>query len=90
MNQGTLKRFNPDKGYGYITPDEGNEEIFFSYSATWVADSGSSREGLESYLQVGRGLARPAGRDRLQGLGSRGHAKGQVVRTPAFSCTELL
>jgi CspA family cold shock protein len=45
MNQGTLKRFNPDKGYGYITPDDGNEEIFFSYSATWVADSGSSREG---------------------------------------------
>ncbi len=35
MNQGTLKWFNPDEGYGYITPDEGDEEIFFSYSATW-------------------------------------------------------
>jgi CspA family cold shock protein len=34
MNQGTLKWFNPDEGYGYIMPDEGDEEIFFSYSAT--------------------------------------------------------
>jgi cold shock protein len=31
----TLKWFNPDEGYGYITPDDGNEEVFFSYSATW-------------------------------------------------------
>ena len=35
MDQGTLKWFSPDEGYGYITPDDGGEEIFFSYSATW-------------------------------------------------------
>ncbi len=35
IDQGTLKWFNPDEGYGYITPDDGDEEIFFSYSATW-------------------------------------------------------
>jgi cold shock protein len=29
MNQGTLKWFNPDEGYGYIMPDDGNEEVFF-------------------------------------------------------------
>jgi cold shock protein len=34
MNQGALKWFNPDEGYGYITPDDGSEEVFFSYSAT--------------------------------------------------------
>jgi len=34
MDQGTLKWFNADEGYGYITPDDGDEEIFFSYSAT--------------------------------------------------------
>ena len=35
MDQGTLKWFSPDEGYGYITPEDGGEEIFFSYSATW-------------------------------------------------------
>jgi CspA family cold shock protein len=34
MNQGTLKWFNPDEGYAYFTPDDGIEEVFFSYSAT--------------------------------------------------------
>jgi CspA family cold shock protein len=35
MDQGTLKWFSPDEGYGYITPDDGGEELLFSYSATW-------------------------------------------------------
>jgi CspA family cold shock protein len=34
-NKGTLKWFSPDEGYGYITPDDGGEELLFSYSATW-------------------------------------------------------
>jgi CspA family cold shock protein len=33
--EGTLKWFSPKEGYGYITPDEGGDELFFSYSATW-------------------------------------------------------
>ena len=32
--QGTRKWFNPEEEYGYITPDDGDEELFFSYSAT--------------------------------------------------------
>ncbi len=32
MASGTVKWFSEEKGYGFITPDEGDEEIFFHYT----------------------------------------------------------
>jgi CspA family cold shock protein len=33
MQEGTLKRFNPTKGYGFITPSSGDMEVFVHISA---------------------------------------------------------
>jgi CspA family cold shock protein len=45
MASGTVKWFNPAKGYGFITPDEGGKDVFVHISAVQQAGLGSLNEG---------------------------------------------
>ncbi|GAA4750121.1 cold-shock protein [Gordonia alkaliphila] len=48
MAQGTVKWFNGEKGFGFIAPDGGSEDVFVHYSAI----SGSGFRNLEEAQRV--------------------------------------
>jgi CspA family cold shock protein len=45
MTIGTVKWFNPDKGFGFIAPDEGGNDAFVHVSAVQRAGISDLREG---------------------------------------------
>ena len=55
MAQGTVKRFNDDKGYGFITPDEGGNDLFVHHSG--IAGNGfkSLEEGNKVSYEATQG-----------------------------------
>jgi CspA family cold shock protein len=55
MAQGTVKWFSEDKGYGFITPDEGGEDLFVHYSG--IAGNGfkSIEEGEKVTYEATQG-----------------------------------
>ncbi len=56
MTVGTVKWFNPTKGYGFIQPDDGDKDAFAHISAVERAGLNSLREGqkVEYELVSGR------------------------------------
>jgi len=45
MAIGTVKWFNPDKGFGFIQPETGDNDVFVHVSAVEAAGMGTLAEG---------------------------------------------
>ena len=54
MAQGTVRRFSEEKGYGFISPDDGGEDVFVHYSGIEGAGFRSLDEGTRVTHEVDR------------------------------------
>jgi CspA family cold shock protein len=52
MATGTVKWFNPTKGYGFIQPKDGGRDVFVHISAVERAGLGSLNEGQTIEYQI--------------------------------------
>jgi CspA family cold shock protein len=52
MPQGTVKWFNPTKGFGFIAPDTGGKDIFVHISAVQKAGLRSLNEGQKIGFEI--------------------------------------
>jgi cold shock protein len=59
MAEGTVKWFNADKGFGFITPDEGSEDLFVHFSAIQVSGYKTLEDGQRVRFEVTQGQKGP-------------------------------
>jgi cold shock protein len=59
MPQGTVKWFNSEKGFGFITPDGGGSDIFVHYSEIQGGGFRTLDENQRVRFEVGQGTKGP-------------------------------
>ena len=52
MSTGTVKWFNPQKGFGFIQPDDGSQDVFVDISAVERAGLYDLREGQKISFEL--------------------------------------
>ncbi|MQA07269.1 MAG: cold-shock protein [Pseudonocardiaceae bacterium] len=59
MAQGTVKWFNSEKGFGFISPDGGGADVFVHYSEIKGSGFRTLEENARVEFEVGQGAKGP-------------------------------
>ena len=59
MSTGTVKWFNSSKGFGFINPDDGGEDLFVHHSEIKTNGYASLDEGQKVEFEIGEGKKGP-------------------------------
>lgn len=59
MSKGTVKWFNAEKGFGFITPDDGGEDLFVHHTNIAMEGFRSLDQGQKVEYEVGQGRKGP-------------------------------
>jgi len=59
VSTGTVKWFNSKKGFGFIVPDDGGEDLFVHHSEIKTTGYAELQEGQKVEFQVGQGKKGP-------------------------------
>lgn len=59
MSTGIVKWFNSEKGYGFITPDDGGQDLFVHHSEIQATGYASLDDGQKVSYEVGQGQKGP-------------------------------
>ena len=59
MSTGTVKWFNASKGYGFIAPDDGSDDLFVHHSEVKIEGYATLDEGQKVQFEVGEGKKGP-------------------------------
>jgi cold shock protein len=82
MPLGMVKWFDGEKGYGFITPDDGGEDVFVHH--TGIAGSGfkSLEEGQKVTYEVGQGRRGPQAQN-VSGVADEQGSEERILTVPA-------
>ena len=59
VGTGTVKWFNEKKGFGFITPEGGGDDLFVHHSEIKTTGYASLREGQQVDFEIGEGKKGP-------------------------------
>jgi CspA family cold shock protein len=67
VSTGTVKWFNEKKGFGFITPDDGSEDVFVHYSNIGGDGFRTLAEGQKVEYDTGQGRKGPEATNVIPG-----------------------